>query len=336
MAATIKCDTLQNASSAAVNLTLDTAGNATVGNTLAMGTSFVRNRIINGAMDVAQRGTSFTTPAQTTYTVDRWFINYAGAPAASVAQVAGPAGFKNALQVTGSASNTAINILQRIESINCADLSGATITIQATISASSAQTFYWSLYYAGAQDSWGTNALITSGTWSVTTTATKFTATITGLPSSATNGLQLVFAPNNNGAFTSGTFTITGVQLELGSIATAFERELYSVTLAKCQRYYYQGILPGVGIANTTTTIARFNAKLPTTMRANPTISLGSNVTFYDGSVTSAMSGTISTSYSTVDALSFDSPATLTGLTVGRPIVPLLTSGGYFTVSAEL
>jgi hypothetical protein len=43
----------------------------------------------------------------------------------------------------------------------------------------------------------------------------------------------VTFPPN-----ATGTFDITGVQLEAGSVATPFEYEDYSETLAKCQRYY--------------------------------------------------------------------------------------------------
>ena len=78
----LKVDTIQNPSSATVNLTLDTSGNVTVGGNLTttgslagnptttgtyvMGSSFLRNRIINGNMYVAQRGTSATVTAGTT------------------------------------------------------------------------------------------------------------------------------------------------------------------------------------------------------------------------------------------------------------------------------
>ena len=38
----------------------------------------------------------------------------------------------------------------------------------------------------------------------------------------------------------NATFEVTGIQLEVGSVATEFEHEHYGTTLAKCQRYYYK------------------------------------------------------------------------------------------------
>ena len=195
-----------------------------------------RNRIINGSMGIAQRGTSFTNTNG--YTVDRWTVLSAGT-GPSVAQVAGPTGYRYALQITGATGNTQTQINQRIESYNCSDLSGQTVTIQVNISVSSAQTVAWYLAYPSAQDNYSSSTNITNGTFSATTTATTFTATITGLPSGVTNGLQLNFFPQNAGAFTSGTITITGVQLELGSVATPFEVRSQGTELAMCQRYYY-------------------------------------------------------------------------------------------------
>lgn len=227
----------------------------------ASGYTGYKNRIINGEMKVAQRGTSFSSPANTAYTLDRWTIYSGGTPPATVAQVAGPTGFKNALQVTGAVGNTSVQVVQKIESVNCSDLSGQTVTIQANISASTSQTFNWVLYYANTTDNFGGLTIIALGNWSVTTTATTFTATIPSLPSGATNGLLLTIILNNSGAFTSGTVTITGVQLERGSNATSFEFRDYGRELIMCQRYYevFYSDAGGVGI---------FSAQYSTQFRA--------------------------------------------------------------------
>ena len=78
---------------------------------------------------------------------------------------------------------------------------------------------------------------------------------------------------------TSRTFFLTGVQLEVGPVATEFEQEQISTTLSKCQRYCH--VIKGdeddstglVGYSETTGA-ARFGVLFPQTMRAVPTFAL--------------------------------------------------------------
>lgn len=238
-------------------VTFESAGGASplafnVTGTVAMSSSFMRNRIINGAMQIAQRGTSFSSPANGVYTLDRWVINWTGAAPATVAQVGGPTGYPYAIRVTGGASNTATNLSQKIESFNIADLAGTTVTLSVTMQASSAQPVAWQVSYPNSVDNYTSTTLIANGTFSVTTTATQFTTQIS-LPSNAANGLWVIFSLNNGGAFTSGTLTITGVQLEAGSVATPFEFKSIGDMLVLCQRYfetsYNLGTAPGSATA---------------------------------------------------------------------------------------
>ena len=108
------------------------------------------------------------------------------------------------------------------------------------MSTTSATTVTWTAYYPTTADSYGTFASptrtsVATGTFSVTSTLTRFTANIT-LSSSNTNGLEIVF---NVGSFTSGTWTIGNVQIEGGSTASTFERRSIGLEYALCQRYYY-------------------------------------------------------------------------------------------------
>jgi len=268
---TLQIQTTTSGGTATTAVTIDNSQNVTLAGYLNAPNTFgFKNRIINGAMGIWQRGTSFSAPGG--YTADRWGV-YSTGTGPNVAQVSGPSGYKYALQVTGVGGNTLTSIQQRIESFNCTDLVGNTVTIQASLSASTANTFTWILGYATATDNFASTTNIATGTWNATTSTQVFTATITGLPAGAANGLVLNLLPNSGGSFTSGTVTITGVQLEKGSTATSFDYRPYGTELALCQRYYQ---LSGSGISGgvETSTSVNFGTKFNTTMRASPSTSL--------------------------------------------------------------
>ena len=70
-----------------------------------------RNLIINGAMQVAQRGTSVSSLSASAYTCDRWQLQVAGAGRGTVTQESsgGPAGFKdNFLRVTVATADSSV------------------------------------------------------------------------------------------------------------------------------------------------------------------------------------------------------------------------------------
>jgi hypothetical protein len=201
----------------------------------------MRNRIINGEMKISQRGLTFTAPSTLSYTLDRWMVVWTGAaPSVSQALYAGSAtdGYKNVLTITGVASNTAAYIMQRIESYNCSDLVNKTVTISARLQAFGLTSVGWILYYANGADDWTAYTAISNGTWTVSAAASTVTATIATLPTTAARGLMLAISPNNQAAFTTGSLSITAVQLEVGSVATPFEQRPYGLELSLCQRYY--------------------------------------------------------------------------------------------------
>lgn len=257
-------------------------GNAIVDGNLVMGSSFRRNRIHNGNMAVAQRGTAsqtFTAGGALAYTVDRWYgyctgANVTGIQVANTGTAASPSAY--AYQFTGAASVTAIGFGQRIEAANCYDLAGTTATLSVNLSNSLLSTVTWTAYYANTTDTFGTLASptvtqIATGTFSVSSTLTNYNVQI-AIPSAATTGIQIVFSV---GAQISGTWIIGNVQLEAGTSATPYERIPYYEQLANCQRYYYRIYSPstanpfGAGY-NTSTTVARIFINFPITMRTTP------------------------------------------------------------------
>ena len=99
----------------------------------------------------------------------------------------------------------------------------------------------------------------TSGTWEQNGTASFSTSNQQNIVGAADNYIE-----------------VTGVQLEVGDVATAFEHEDIGTTLVKCQRYYFQydGIIYGQAYGGTYTLGSVNN---PVTMRAQPTYSASAN-----------------------------------------------------------
>jgi len=241
----------------------------------------MRNRIINGQMQIAQRANSATITAAATIaagysTVDRFYVYCTGANV-TAAQVAGSGATKNRLQITGAASVTAVGIGQRIEANNSYDLANSICTLSADLAISATlTTVTWTASYANTADTFGasssnTNTQISTGTFTVGPTVTNFSTNIS-IPAAATTGIQILFTV---GALTSGlTWTVGNVQLEKGSTATSFDYRPYTTELQLCQRYYevanavYLQAAQAGGGAN----ILSYQYKV--TKRATPTLTL--------------------------------------------------------------
>jgi hypothetical protein len=247
-----------------------------------MGMGF-RNRIINGSVAVDQRNAgaaqTITAGAALAYTVDRWYAYSTGANVTGQ-QIAGTySSAKYQYKFTGAASVTAIGFGQRIESANSFDLANNTATLSAFISNSLLTTVTWTAYYANTADTFGTLASptvtsIATGTFTVTSTRTKYSANIS-IPSAATTGIQIVFSV---GAQTSGTWIIDSIQLEKGATAIAYDDRPYGTELALCESYFQKTTIAGrrsggfwipENLASSNS--MRGTYQYPVTMRAAPT-----------------------------------------------------------------
>ena len=84
-----------------------------IGNINAGGGGVNRNLIINGAMNVAQRGTSFTTVTNGTYTLDRFNYRKTNDGEVTITQdSSAPDGFSNSLKVDVTTADTSIGASQ--------------------------------------------------------------------------------------------------------------------------------------------------------------------------------------------------------------------------------
>ena len=246
-----------------------------------------RNRLMNANMAIAQRATSATVTAGTAVptsstgypAVDRFFVYSTGANV-TAARVAGAGNTQYRMQITGAASVTAVGVGQRIEQLNSYDLAGVNATLSVDLANSLLTTVTWTASYATTADTFGTigtptKTQIATGTFTVNSTVTNYTATF-AVPAAATTGVEVLLTV---GAQTSGTWTIGNIQLEAGSVASPFERRDYGRELGLCQRYLtvYGGTASstamGVGQVEGGGTAANIPMFFPTTMRTAPTLS---------------------------------------------------------------
>ena len=211
-----------------------------------------QNVIINGAMAVAQRGTSIAFASNDTkYALDRW---YGTAPNAAftLAQVAsGLTGITNALRFQRNSGQTGVgtpSLSQSLESRNSTPLAGQNVTLSFYARAGANYSAASGLLTAQIRSGTGTDQNIgaVAITGDTTVAASNVTLTtswqrfeITGTAGSGINQLFARFAYGTVGtAGANDYFEITGIQLETGSVATAFQHQQASADLNLCKRYF--------------------------------------------------------------------------------------------------
>jgi hypothetical protein len=311
-------------------------------------------------IDQRNNGASVTPTTSGTYTLDRWKTMLTVASKFSVQRsTTAPTGFANSLLVTSlsaySLGDDILSVNQPIEGLNVSDLdwgtaNAKTVTLSfwvrssltgsfgGAITSASSGAFSYSnsypfAYTISSANTWEQKTVVisgpTSGTFSNSTSdylsvvfslgaASAYSGTagawVSGTRVQPTGSVSLV---STNGA----TWYITGVQLEVGSVATPFERRPYGTELALCQRYcnvYGENaysIFGSMGYAFSTTGFLSAT-HLPVEMRAVPTLSVSGNTRSNPDNV-SITSATFNTSNSS-KKIAVVEPAVASGLTSNR------------------
>jgi len=332
----LKVNTIRHtgASSDAITLANDGTATAKITNNLSN-----RNLIINGAMNIYQRGTSSTSTGY--QTMDRMYFYWYGQDEAleqhesplTEANDSGPweKGFRksfymrNGNQTSGAGAGDIASFQYTVEAYDlatsgwdCTD-PNSKLTLSFWVMSSVAQTFYGYIYIndgGGDSFSYSTGAL-SANTWKYVT------VTIPGHADLAVNfdngaGMTIYLQPfmgtdrttsgHTLGAWQSwdsgnrtpdntstwwttdnATLEITGLQLEVGDVATEFEHLSYADELRRCQRYY-QVLVEGDsgGSEKTFGTATCYNAtslhlavRLSPEMRTTPTADFNTGTDYY-------------------------------------------------------
>jgi hypothetical protein len=307
-----------------------------------------RNALINGGMDVWQRGTSGIVPTSTQpYSADRWESYRAGyAAGMSVYRPAGPTGITYAARVqrdVGNTSTASMAFGQAIESVNSTRFDGKNVTLsfwaRAGANFSSASSVLTAQVNYGTGNDQNYRAGFTGGTIVVSSGVTLTTSwqrfTIAGNVNVVATqvGVQFSYTPVGT-AGAADHFEITGVQLEEGLIATPFEQRPFGLELALCQRYFQRHVDPaGIGV-NNGTAATRVLIPLSQRMRVVPTTVISGTFNFWNGGGTNTAT-VLATAYNSISQGQLDFT---TGVGVAGQANALYTTGGsqYADFSAEL
>ena len=347
-----------------------------------------RNLVTNGAMNVAQRGTSVTGIGASSgyFTVDRFKIDVGStAGRLTMTQTSdGPSGFANCIKLDCTTADTSVAageflaLATRFEGQDLQRFMKGTsdakeYTVSFYVKGNASATYVCEL--ADRDNSRGV-----SKTFAVTTGWTRveitFPADTTGaFDDDNANSLDLQIWLHAGSTYNSGTlqqtwaaftnanravggssffdstdrtFFITGVQLEVGSVATEFEHRSFGEELALCQRYFVR--YPSLSDASTTmyytlgmihsASVAYFTLTLPVPMRTQPDLSISGTADFQ-----SVDSGTIRNLTNLTllgDAFIDNKVVALQGAgTFSTEDIPSIlrgdgTSGGNFAFDAEL
>jgi hypothetical protein len=300
-----------------------------------------RNVIINGAMDIWQRSTS--AALSTGYiSADRW-KTWTGANAGTVSRSTdAPAAFMYSIKIQRTAGQTSTNAIYLntcLESIDSRKFAGKTVTLSYYAKAGanfsptggSIQTVRLSTG-TGTDESYllgfTTGNRNNEGNAILTTSWVRYTHTYT--LNADTNQIGILFYTVPTGtAGADDSFYITGVQLEIGSVATPFEFRHFTQELALCQRYYETFTSAPTATYSTSLALATTSCIEKRVAGTCALITAGNLV----GNAQSVAVDTITNVNAGTNRLNFDINRTTADLVTGHTYI---WRAGLISISAEL
>jgi len=273
----------------------------------------IANPVINSCYDIWQRGTSVSIPASSTavYAADRWSINTNANQAFTFSrQTTSDTTNLPFIQYcgriqrnSGQTGTSTMAVATSLETINSIPFVGKTVTMSFYARAGANYSAASSALAVYLQTGTGTDQNVLSGftgqaqainqTATLTTTWQRFSYSATLATSVTQLAPTFGFTPVGT-AGVNDYFEVTGVQIDIGSVALPVRRTGSTIQgeLAACQRYYVRlgansggttGAYSTYGNGySTQTTDASINITLPTTMRIPPTVCEFSNLAIQD------------------------------------------------------
>ena len=326
-----------------------------------------RNIVINGAMNMAQRGTSSTSVGYKT--CDRWYFAYGGeneAPTQAQADLSSSDtpysfGFRKSYKITNGnqTSTDAADYLVFYTALEAQDLANSGwnytstssyITLSFWAKSSVAKTFDVKLTTNdGTAQQFNHQFALSANTWKKVEIPIPGNSNIT-INNDNGKGVEIQWDMYSGTNYTSGstvdqwvtyngntsapdqtadwwttndaTFELTGVQLEVGQVATPFEHRSFGKELALCQRYYY---IQAASRHNSSGDIEL--EFISANMRATPTATRLSGVYF---------GGESSTSFSSVQTLTTGQSSEVVTLMFVIQNSSDANCGGKYAFDAEL
>lgn len=286
-----------------------------------------RNLVINGAMEVSQRGTSFTADG---YSIDRFYHQLSGGTSTLTQETFSLGseleGFTKYLKMVVATGNDYCGILHKVEDVKSLPQGKATLSFYAKGTNPSTGSLEVKIFRM--HDGSTVYDTLLNTTVTLTSSWQRFTNTfdvgsLSGMSTPNANSL-LYIAIRQSGSDTGTAaweLNLTGVQLEVGDTATPFEHRTYGDELQRCQRYCFVTPIGQTyswtalsGYCNSTSNALTFY-QYPVRMRATPTLSTSGNFQVAD-----ALSTYDITSQSIADATDYTArvDVSASGLTAGR------------------
>lgn len=230
-----------------------------------------KNLIINGAMQVAQRGTSFT-PSGVTHCLDR-FAHYASSPPSNAVQQSTDVPTGEGFEYSLFMDTVDLRHAVELPAANKAGVfySGQKLTLSfwaktgtSTHSPTINMQFIDGAAFGSASSAFSSsnNSIVITGSWQ--RFSIQYTVDTTPTASHYACGFSI--------GGTANILYITGIQLELGDTATPFEHRTYGDELARCQRYAIKLTEFNGNKMREYDRYRTFSYVLPVEMRATPTV----------------------------------------------------------------